>query len=63
MRRTAFLIALPLIGLAGFALSFVAPSGPHAKGEAKAESREASRAPSQVTAENEPAESAAPHAR
>lgn len=60
MRRTAFLIALPLIGLAGFALSFVAPSGPHAKGETKVAPNEARLAKSHTAAQNEPAEADAP---
>jgi len=56
MRRTAFLIALPLIGLAGFALSFVAPSGPHANGEPKVAPSEAPLAKSHTAAQDEPAE-------
>lgn len=43
MRRLAFLIALPLIGLAGFGLSFWSPNAAHAKPQPQPDQRQAER--------------------
>lgn len=43
MRRLAFLIALPLIGLAGFVLSFYSPSAAHSDAQQQHAESSASR--------------------